>query len=203
MSLMRKKVCESFENSVQAVLVHRLHAFTISIVLTRILFIVPALFGTDIIQPAFIVIRTAVLIRNGSWSSHFVKFAAFRSVAKAFISELLCYTPVVFNRHIRHARPLALKAIGFPRSAVKHSAAPTDIYHQFRYFTDPRGLCIFIGSRRFRQLFESAGTVIIRIFKFGIHLRPCGSADFVTDVKPELLLLFFGYRNCKVAFSIR
>ena len=25
-------------------------------------------------------------------------------------------------------------------------------------------------------------------------------ADFVTDVKPELLLLFFGYRNCKVAF---
>lgn len=51
MSLMRKKVCESFENSVQAVLVHRLHAFTISIVLTRILFIIPALFGTDIIQP--------------------------------------------------------------------------------------------------------------------------------------------------------
>ena len=179
---------------------HRLHAFTISVVHARILFIIPAMFGTDIIQPTFIISRTAVFIRNGSRSPHFVEFTAFRSVAKAFKSELLRNTPVVFNRHIRHTRPLALKAFGFPRSAVKHSAAPTGIYRQFRYFTDPRGFCVFIGSRYFRQLFQSAGTVIIRILKFGIHLRPCGSADFVTDVKPEFLLLFLGYRNCKVAF---
>ena len=135
MSLMRKKVCESFENSVQAVLVHRLHAFTISIVLTRILFIVPALFGTDIIQPAFIIIRTAVLIRNGSWSSHFVKFAAFRSVAKAFISELLCYTPVVFNRHIRWFSTICCQAFcspdgHIPSIPVLHRSKGTLHFHR-------------------------------------------------------------------------
>lgn len=80
--------------------------------LLLLLFIITIL-GADVIQPAFIVNRSAVLVWNCPRFSHLVPLTVLRSIAEALETEFLGNAPVVFDRYVCHTSPFAGEALSF------------------------------------------------------------------------------------------
>ena len=106
--------------------------------LHRLLLFIISILSTKFIQPPFIKRATAILIRNDSWLTHLIELAILRTIAERFKFILLLHTPVIFNRNISHASPLALKAFTTPALLVQHPAPTPIINSQLRNLRNPR-----------------------------------------------------------------